>query len=89
MGTKICILKIIKFFKLNILDTTNRSRDEAEVLINNKKASNKFEALRELRKAKREPVEDTRPGHTGPDLPSGQQWKMFVRACTILYNHKR
>ncbi|XP_018016314.1 general transcription factor 3C polypeptide 3 [Hyalella azteca] len=66
-----------------------RSRDEAEVLINNKKASNKLDALRELRESKGEPAEDREPRYTDTQVPLKDQWQLFCNACRILYRSKR
>ncbi|KAF2353145.1 Tetratricopeptide-like helical domain [Trinorchestia longiramus] len=66
-----------------------RSRDEAEVLINNKKASNKLEGLKELRQSKGEAAEDAEPQYTASEVPLRDQWQLFLTVCKKLHASKR
>ncbi|CAL4091725.1 unnamed protein product [Meganyctiphanes norvegica] len=66
-----------------------RNRDEAEAMLSNKKLNNKYEAIRELRRSKSEPLEDSGPAYTGTDVPLDQQWDLFCTVCNILYEKKR
>lgn len=66
-----------------------RNRDEAEAMIGNKKLSNKYEAIRELRRSKNESVEDNGPAFTGPDIPIEEQWELFTTMCHHLHDKKR
>ncbi|XP_066942699.1 general transcription factor 3C polypeptide 3 isoform X3 [Macrobrachium rosenbergii] len=66
-----------------------RDRDEAEAMLNNKKLSNKHEAIRDLRKSKGESLEDNGPTYTGPEVPMEDQWELFVTVCNILHERSR
>ncbi|KAK3881600.1 hypothetical protein Pcinc_013982 [Petrolisthes cinctipes] len=66
-----------------------RNKDEAEAMLNNKKLSNKYEAIRELRRSKSENLEDNGPAFTGPDVPLEDQWELFSTLCHILHEQKR
>ncbi|KAK7076939.1 General transcription factor IIIC, polypeptide 3 [Halocaridina rubra] len=66
-----------------------RDRDEAEAMLSNKKLSNKYEAIRDLRKSKGENLEDNSPAYTGPDVPLEEQWDLFVTMCNILHEKGR
>ncbi|XP_068231271.1 general transcription factor 3C polypeptide 3 isoform X2 [Palaemon carinicauda] len=66
-----------------------RDRDEAEAMLNNKKLSNKHEAIRDLRKSKGENLEDNGPAYTGPEVPMEDQWELFVTVCNILHEKSR
>ncbi|XP_069973320.1 general transcription factor 3C polypeptide 3-like isoform X2 [Penaeus vannamei] len=66
-----------------------RNRDEAEAMISNKKLSNKYEAIRELRRSKNESLEDNGPAYTGPDVSIEDQWELFTSVCNILHEKKR
>ena len=67
----------------------HRNRDEAEAMIGNKKLSNKYEAIRELRRSKNENVEDNGPAFTGPDIPIEDQWELFTTVCHSLHEKRR
>ena len=58
-------------------------------MIGNKKLSNKYEAIRELRRSKNESVEDNGPAFTGPDIPIEEQWELFTTMCHHLHDKKR
>ncbi|KAK3876941.1 hypothetical protein Pcinc_018315 [Petrolisthes cinctipes] len=66
-----------------------RNKDEAEAMLNNKKLSNKYEAIKELRRSKSENLEDNGPAFTGPDVPLEDQWELFTTLCHILHEQKR
>ncbi|KAK4321495.1 hypothetical protein Pmani_007691 [Petrolisthes manimaculis] len=66
-----------------------RNKDEAEAMLNNKKLSNKYEAIRELRRSKSENLEDNGPAFTGPDVKLEDQWELFSTLCHILHEQKR
>nr|XP_053634455.1 general transcription factor 3C polypeptide 3-like isoform X2 [Cherax quadricarinatus] len=66
-----------------------RNRDEAEAMLSNKKLSNKYEAIRELRRSKNENLEDNGPAYTGPDVPLEDQWDLFTTVCNILHDKGR
>ncbi|KAK3884638.1 hypothetical protein Pcinc_011099 [Petrolisthes cinctipes] len=68
-----CIYNDSSYFAYNIMrelviknPESNRNKDEAEAMLNNKKLSNKYEAIRELRRSKSENLEDNGPAFTGP-----------------------
>ena len=63
--------------------------EEAEVISANKRLSNKSEALRELRRNKKENIEDDKPLYMGDDVPIDDQWKLFLQVCEILFQKKR
>ena len=58
-------------------------------MLNNKKLSNKFDALKALRKFKNEPLEDSGPVFSGFDVPNEEQWKLFLKLCDVLYEKER
>lgn len=58
-------------------------------MISNKKLSNKYEAIRELRRSKNESLEDNGPAYTGPDVSIEDQWELFTSVCNILHEKKR
>lgn len=72
-----------------LLYLTHRNKDEAEAMLNNKKLTNKYEAIRELRRSKSENLEDNGPAFTGPDVPLEDQWELFCTLCHILHEQKR
>lgn len=58
-------------------------------MLSNKKISNKYEAIRELRRSKNENLEDNGPAYTGPDVPLDDQWELFTTVCNILHEKSR
>lgn len=58
-------------------------------MLSNKKLSNKYEAIRELRRSKNENLEDNGPAYSGPDVPLDDQWELFTALCHILHDKGR
>ena len=62
--------------------------EEVEAVLGNKKLNNKLEAVRELRKNKKENLEDDHKEYIG-SVPIKDQWDLFINVCTVLYEAKR
>lgn len=58
-------------------------------MLSNKKLSNKYDAIRELRRSKNENLEDNGPAYSGPDVPLEDQWELFTTLCHILHEKER